>query len=176
MERDLRELTLDGMLEVGNVQFYERDVDYDKLMDWEEDMSIDIELDFNLKREQELSDMIYNLTINILKVSDREVKPLKSIQYFDYEGVTIYFTDDSCTYLENDVVVKGIKKNFKEYGYRKKYIYINNFKGTMEWEVGLVTDLSYEDIRVHSSQFLLQSTIQIIEDVILDECIDEFIG
>jgi hypothetical protein len=67
MERDLRKLTLDRMLEVGNVQFYERDVDYDKLMEWEEDMTIDIELDWNLKREQELSDMIHDLTIDILK-------------------------------------------------------------------------------------------------------------
>jgi hypothetical protein len=169
MERDLRELTLDRMLEIGNVQFYERDVDYDKLMEWEEDMTIDIELDWNLKREQELSDMIHDLTIDILKVSDREIKPLKSIQYFDYEGVTIYFTDGSYTYLENDIVLKGVRKDFKEYGYRKKDIYINTFKSSMEWEVGLGQDFDYEDIRICCGQFLLESVIQVIENNILDD-------
>lgn len=169
MERNLRELTLDRMLEIGNVEFYERDVDYDKLEEWYDDMSIDIELDYDLKREQELSDMIYNLTINILKVSDREVKPLKSIQYFDYEGVTIYFTDDSCTYLENDIVLKGVYKDFKEYGYRKKDIYINTFKSSMEWEVGLGSDFDYGDERICCGDFLLQSVIQVIEDNLLDD-------
>jgi hypothetical protein len=170
MERNLRELTLDRMLEIGNVQFYERDVDYDKLLEWEEDMTIDIELDFNLKREQELSDMIHDLTIDILKVSDREIKPLKSIQYFDYEGVTIYFTDNSYTYLTNDIVLKGVYKFFKELlDYRKKDIYINTFKSSMEWEVGLGQDLDYGDERICCGQFLLESVIQVIENNILDD-------
>ena len=169
MERNLRELTLDGMLERGNVEFYERDVDYEKLEDWYEDTSIDIDLDYDLKREQELNDMLYDLTINILKVSDREIKPLKSIQYFDYEGVTIYFTDNSYTYLENDIVLKGIKKNFKDLGYRKKDLYINTFKSTMEWEFGIDMDFDYGDTIVCCGQFLLQPVIQIIEDNLLGD-------
>jgi hypothetical protein len=45
MERDLRKLTLDRMLEVGVVYFYERDIDYDKIMEWYEDTSIDTDID-----------------------------------------------------------------------------------------------------------------------------------
>ena len=169
MERDLRELTLDRMLEIGNVQFYERDVDYDKMMKWYEDMSIDIELDVDLKREQELSDMIYNLTLNILRVSGNEIKPLKSILYFNYEGVTIYFTDDTRIYIENDIVLKGVYKFFKGYGYNKKDLTINTFKGSRYWEVGLGTDFDYRDIRIHCSQFLLESTILVIENNLMSE-------
>ena len=67
MERDLRELTLDRMLEIGIVQFYERDIDYDKMMEWYDDMSIDINLDVKLSKEQELSNMIRTLTLDILR-------------------------------------------------------------------------------------------------------------
>lgn len=169
MERNLRELTLDRMLEIGNVQFYERDVDYDKLMEWYGDMSIDIELDVDLKKEQELSDMIYNLTLNILRVSGNEIKPLKSILYFNYEGVTIYFTDDTRIYIENDIVLKGVYKFFKGYGYNKKDLTINTLKKSRYWEVGLGTDFDYRDIRIHCSEFLLQSAIQVIENNLLSE-------
>lgn len=169
MERNLRELTLDRMLEIGNVQFYERDIDYDKMMEWNEDKSIDIELDVYLDREQELSNMIYDLTLDILRVSGNEIKPLKSILYFNYEGVTIYFTDDTRIYIENDIVLKGVYKFFKGYGYNKKDLSINTFKSSRYWEVGLGTDFDYGDIRIHCTQFLLQSTIQVIENNLLSE-------
>lgn len=169
MERNLRELTLDRMLEIGAVQFYERDIDYDKLMEWYEDMSIGIVLDVDLKREQELSDKIYDLTLNILKVSGNEIKPIKSILYFNYEGVTIYFTDDTRIYIENDVVLKGVYKFFKGYGYNKKDISINTLKNSRYWEVGLGTDFDYRDIRIHCSQFLLESTILVIENNLMSE-------
>ena len=169
MQRDLRELTLDRMLEIGNVQFYERDIDYDKMMKWYEDMSIDIELDVYLSREQELSNMIYNLTIDILKASGNEIKDLKAILYFNYEGVGIHFTDGTYVYIENDVVLKGVYKFFKGYGYNKKDLTINNFKGSRYWEVGLGTDFDYRDIRICCSEFLLQSAIQVIENNLLSE-------
>ena len=70
MERNLRELTLDRMLEIGIVHFYERDVDYDKMMKWYEDMSIDIELDVYLSREQELSNMIEAIELEEKKYFD----------------------------------------------------------------------------------------------------------
>ena len=169
MERDLRELTLDRMLEIGNVQFYERDIDYDKLMKWYEDMSIGIELDVDLKREQELSDMIYDLTLDILKVSGNEIKPIKGILYLNYEGVTIYFTDDTRIYIENGVVLKGVYKFFKGCGYNKKDLTINTLKKSRYWEVGLGTDFDYRDIRICCSEFLLQSTIQVMENNLMSE-------
>ena len=169
MERDLRELTLDRMLEMGIVQFYERDIDCDKMMEWYEDTSIDIDLEVELSREQELSNMIHDLTLNILKASGREIKPLKGIQYSNYEGVVVYFNDDTHIYIENDIVLKGVYKFLKEYGYNKKDLTINTFKSSLYWEVGLGTDFDYGDIRIHCSQFLLESTIQVIENNLLSE-------
>ena len=169
MERNLRELTLDRMLEIGNVQFYEREVDYDKMMKWYEDMSLDIALEVVLKREQELSNEIYNLTIDILSASGNEIKPLKGIQYLNYAGISIYFEDGSRVFIDNDVVLKGVYKYFKGYGYNKKDLTINTFKSSLDWEVGLGTDFDYGDIRIHCSQFLLQSTIQVIENNLLSD-------
>lgn len=169
MERDLRELTLDRMLEIGNVQFYERDIDYDKMMKWYEDMSIDIELDVYLSREQELSNMIYDLTFDILKVSGNEIKPIKGILYFNYEGVVIHFTDNTHIYIENDIVLKGVYKFFKGCGYSKKDLTINTLKKSRYWEVGLGTEFDYRDIRICCSEFLLQSAIQVIENNLLSE-------
>ena len=163
MERDLRELTLDRMLEMGIVQFYERDIDYDKMMKWYDDMSIDIDLDVKLSREQELSNMIHDLTLSILKASGNEIKPLKSIQYSNYEGVVIFFEDGSRNFIANEIVLKGVYKDLKEYGYNKKDLTINTFKGSLFWEVGLGTDFNYGDIRVHCTQFLLQSVIQVMK-------------
>ena len=169
MERDLRELTLDRMLEMGIVQFYERDIDYDKMMEWYDDMSIDIDLEVKLSREQELSNMIHDLTLTILKVSGNEIKPIKGILYLNYEGVTIYFTDDTRIYIENGVVLKGVYKFFKGYGYNKKDLTINTLKKSRYWEVGLGTDFDYRDIRICCSEFLLQSTIQVIDNNLLSE-------
>ena len=163
MERDLRELTLDRMLKMGIVQFYERDIDYDKMMEWYDDMSIDIDLEVKLSREQELSNMIHDLTLTILKVSGNEIKPLKGIQYSNYEGVVIFFEDGSRTFITNDIVLKGVYKDLKEYGYNKKDLTINTFKGSLYWEVGLGTDFNYSDIRIHCTQFLLQSVIQVMK-------------
>ena len=169
MERDLRELTLERMLEMGIVQFYERDIDYDKMMEWYDDMSIDIDLDVKLSREQELSNMIHDLTLNILKASGNEIKSLKGIQYSNYAGVVIFFEDGSRTFITNEVVLKGIYKFFKGYGYNKKALTINTFKGSLFWEVGLGTIFDCGDIRIHCSQFLLESTIQVIENNLLSE-------
>ena len=169
MERDLRELTLDRMLEMGIVQFYERDIDCDKMMEWYEDTSIDITLEVELSREQELSNMIHDLTLNILKASGREIKPLKGIQYSNYEGVVIFFEDGSRTFIANEIVLKGIYKFFKGYGYNKKALTINTFKSSLYWEVGLGTDFDCRDIRIHCSQFLLESTIQVIENNLMSE-------
>ena len=169
MERNLRELTLDRMLEIGNVQFYEREVDYDKMMKWYEDMSMDIALEVVLNREQELSNEIYNLTIDILTASGNEIKPLKGIQYLNYAGVSVYFEDGSRVFIDNEVVLKGVYKYFKGYGYNKKDLTINTFKNSLYWEVGLGTDFDYGDIRIHCSQFLLQSTIQVIENNLLSD-------
>ena len=163
MERDLRELTLDRMLEMGIVQFYERDIDYDKMMEWYDDMSIDISLEVELSREQELSNMIHDLTLNILKASGNEIKPLKGIQYSNYEGVVIFFEDGSRNFIANEIVLKGVYKDLKEYGYNKKDLTINTFKGSLYWEVGLGTDFNYSDIRIHCTQFLLQSVIQVMK-------------
>ena len=169
MERDLRELTLDRMLEMGIVQFYERDIDYDKMMEWYEDTSIDITLEVELSREQELSNMIHDLTLTILKASGKEIKPLKGIQYSNYAGIVIFFEDGSRTFIENDIVLKGVYKFLKEYGYNKKDLTINTFKSSLYWEVGLGTDFDCRDIRIHCSQFLLESTIQVIENNLLSE-------
>ena len=169
MERDLRELTLDRMLEIGIVQFYERDIDSDKMMEWYEDTSIDIDLDVKLSREQELSNMIHDLTLTILKASGNEIKPLNHIYYCDYEGVVIHFNDGTHIYIENDIVLKGVYKFFRRYGYNKKDLTINTFKSSKFWEVGLGTDFECEDIRIHCSQFLLESTIQIIENNLLSD-------
>ena len=171
MERDLKKLTLGRMLEIGIVYFYEREIDYNKIMEWYEDTSIDtdITLEVELSREQELSDMIHDLTLNILKASDRVIKPLKSIQYSNYEGVVIFFEDGSRTFITNEIVLKGVYKDLKEYGYRKKDLTINNFKSSLYWEVGLGTDFDYGDIRIHCSQFLLESTIQVIENNLLSD-------
>ena len=169
MERDLRELTLDRMLEMGIVQFYERDIDCDKMMEWYEDTSIDITLEVELVREQELSNMIHDLTLNILKASGNEIKPLESIQYSNYGGVVIYFNDGTHIYIENDIVLKGVYKFFRRYGYTKKDLTINTFKSSLYWEVGLGTDFDYGDIRIHCSQFLLESTIQVIENNLLSK-------
>ena len=169
MERDLRKLTLDRMLEIGIVYFYERDIDYDKMMEGYEDTSIDIDLEVELSREQKLSNMIHDLTLYILKVSGNEIKSIKSILYSNYGGVVIYFNDGTHIYIENDIVLKGVYKFFKEYGYNKKALTINTFKGSLFWEVGLGTDFDYGDIRIHCSQFLLESTIQVIENNLLSE-------
>ena len=169
MERDLRELTLDRMLEMGIVQFYERDIDCDKMMEWYEDTSIDITLEVELSREQELSNKIHDLTLTILKVSGNEIKPLKGIQYSNYAGVVIFFEDGSRTFIDNKVVLKGVYKFFKEYGYNKKDLTINTFKSSLYWEVGLGTNFDCSDIRIHCSQFLLESTIQVIENNLLSE-------
>ena len=169
MERDLRELTLDRMLEMGIVQFYERDIDYDKMMEWYDDMSIDISLEVELSREQELSNMIHDLTLTILIVSGNEIKPLKGIQYSNYEGVVIFFEDGSRTFITNDIVLKGVYKFLKEYGYNKKDLTINTFKSSLYWEVGLGTNFDCRDIRIHCSQFLLESTIQVIKNNLLSE-------
>ena len=163
MERDLRELTLDRMLEMGIVQFYERDIDYDKMMQWYEDTSIDITLEVELSREQELSNMIHDLTLTILKVSGNEIKPLKGIQYSNYEGVVIFFEDGSRIFIANEIVLKGAYKDLKEYGYNKIDLTINTFIGSLYWEVGLGTDFNYGDIRIHCTQFLLQSVIQVMQ-------------
>ena len=171
MERDLRKLTLDRMLEIGIVYFYERDIDYDKIMEWYEDTSIDtdITLEVELAREQELSDMIHNLTLCILKASGNEIKPLNHIYYCDYEGVVIHFNDGTHIYIENDIVLKGVYKFLKEYGYNKKDLTINTLKNSLYWEVGLGTDFDYGDSRIHCSQFLLESTIQVIENNLLSD-------
>ena len=170
MERDLRELTLDRMLEMGIVYFYERDIDYDKMMKWYEDNSIDIDLEVELSREQELSNMIHTLTLEILKASGNEIKPIKSILYSNYGGVVIYFNDDTHIYIENDIVLKGVYKFFKECGYNKKDLTINTFfKSSLYWEVGLGTDFDYGGIRIHYSHFLLESTIQVIKNNLLSE-------
>ena len=180
MERNLRELTLDRMLEIGNVQFYKRDVDYDKMMKWYEDKSIDIELDVDLKREQELSDMIYNLTLDILRVSGNEIKPISYILYSNFGGVGIHFNDDTHIYVENDdddthiyvendIVIKGIYKFFRRYGYTKKDIIIKDYKNSYYWEVGLGTDFDFIDKRIHCSQFLLESAIQVIKNNLMSE-------
>ena len=169
MERNLRELTLDKMLEMGIVQFYERDIDYDKMMEWYDDMSIDIDLDVKLNREQELSDMIHILTLCILKASGNEIKDLKAILYFNYEGVGIHFTDGTYVYIENDIVLKGVYKFFKGCGYSKKDLTINTLKKSRYWEVGLGTEFDYRDIRICCSEFLLQSAIQVIENNLLSE-------
>lgn len=169
MERNLRELTLDRMLEVGVVYFYKRDIDYDKMMKGYDDKSIDIELDTNLSREQELSNMIQNLTLDILKVSGNEDKLLSHILYCNYGGVVIHFNDGSHIYIENDIVLKGVYKYFKRYGYNKKDLTINTFKASLYWEVGLGTDFDYRDLRIHCSQFLLESTIQVIKNNLMSE-------
>ena len=169
MERDLRELTLDRMLEMGIVQFYERDIDCDKMMEWYEDTSIDIDLEVELRREQELSNMIHDLTLTILQVSGNEIKSIKSILYSNYGGVVIYFNDGTHIYIENDIVLKGVYKFLKEYGYNKKDLTINTFKSSLYWEVGLGTNFDCRDIRIHCSQFLLESTIQVIKNNLLSE-------
>ena len=169
MERDLRELTLGRMLEIGVVYFYERDINYDKIREWYKDKSIDIDLEVELVTEQELSNMIHDLTLTILIASGNEIKPLKSIQYSNYEGVVIFFEDDSRTFIANKIVLKGVYKFLKEYGYNKKDLTINTFKGSLFWEVGLGTDFNYGDIRIHCSQFLLESTIQVIKNNLLCE-------
>ena len=169
MERNLRELTLRRMLEIGIVYFYERDIDYDKMMEWYEDKSIDIDLDTELSREQELSNMIHKLTLHILKASGNEIKPISYILYSNFEGVVIHFNDDTHIYVENDIVIKGIYKFFRRYGYTKKDITIESYKYSHSWEVGLGTDFDYIDKRIHYSQFLLESTILVIENNLLGD-------
>jgi threonine dehydrogenase-like Zn-dependent dehydrogenase len=78
--------------------------------------------------------------------------------------VTIYFTDGSYTYLENDIVLKGIRKDFKEYGYRKKDIYINTFKSNMEWEGYQV---GFEVAGVEVSIRSLMETIEKGSDIVV---------
>ena len=113
--------------------------------------------------------MIHDLTLTILKASGKEIKPLKGIQYSNYEGVVIFFEDGSRTFITNDIVLKGVYKFLKEYGYNKKDLTINTFKGSLFWEVGLGTNFDYRDIRIHCSQFLLESTIQVIKNNLLSE-------
>ena len=169
MERDLKELTLDRMLEIGVVYFYKRDINYDKMMKWYEDKSIDIDLEVELSKEQELSDMIYDLTLEILKASGNEIKSISHILYCNYGGVVIHFEDATHIYIENDIVLKGVYKYFKRYGYNKKDLTINTFKASLYWEVGLGTDFECEDIRIHCSKFLLQSTIQVMENNLMSD-------
>ena len=138
-------------------------------MKWYEDTSIDILLDIKLKREQELSDKIYDLTLNILKVSGNEIKPIKGILYSNFGGVVIHFTDSTQIYIENNIVLKGVYKFFKEYGYNKKDLTITNYKNSYYWEVGLGSDFDYSDLRIHCSQFLLKSTIQVIKNNLMSE-------
>ena len=172
MGRDLKKLTLDNMMEMGIVYFYERDIDYDKITEWYEDTSIntDISLEVDLSREQELSNMIRDLTLEILKASGNEVKSINHIFYCDYDGgVVIHFNDNTHIYIENDIVLKGVYKFFRRYGYNKKDLTINTFKSSLYWEVGLGKDFEWEDIRIHCSQFLLDSTIQVIENNLMSE-------
>ena len=169
MERDLRELTLDRMLEIGVVYFYERDINYGKIREWYKDKSIDIDLEVELVTEQELSNMIHDLTLEILKASGNEIKPLNHIYYCDYDGVVIHFNDGTHIYIENDIVLKGVYKFFKGCGYNKKDLTINTFKGSKFWEVGIGKDFEFADCRIHCTQFLLDSTIQVIENNLLSE-------
>ena len=169
MERNLRELTLDRMLEMGRVYFYERDINYDKMLEWYEDKSIDIDLEVALDREQRLSNKIHTLALYILKASGNEIKSIQSILYSNYGGVGIYFKDDTYIYIDNKIVLKGVYKFFRRYGYTKKDLTINTFKSSLYWGVGLGTNFDCGDIRIHCSQFLLESTIQVIENNLIRE-------
>ena len=165
MGRDLRILTLDNMLEMGIVYFYERDIDYDIIRDGLGDTSINIDFEVELYREQQSSNMIHDLTLEILKASGNEIKPLNYIFYYCNEGIVLNFKDNTHISIENDVVLKGIYKFFKkEYGLNKKDLTINTLKGTQFWEVGIGTDFDCDDIRINCCQFLLEATFLTIDN------------
>ena len=170
MGRDLRKLTLDNMLEMGIVYFYERDIDYDTIREGLGDTSINIDFEVELYREQQSSNMIHDLTLEILKASGNEIKPLNYIFYYCNEGIVLNFKDNTHIFIENSIVLKGIYKFFKkEYGLNKKDLTINTLKSSLYWEVGLGKDFEWEDIRISCSQFLLDSTIQVIENNLMSE-------
>ena len=170
MGRDLRKLTLDNMLEMGIVYFYERDIDYDTIREGLGDTSINIDFEVELYREQQSSDMIHDLTLEILKASGNEIKPLNYIFYYCNEGIVLNFKDNTHIFIENDIVLKGIYKFFRRYGYNKKDLTINTLKGTQFWEVGIGTDFDCDDIRINFSQFLLEATFLTIDNnLMIDE-------
>ena len=165
MGRDLKILTLDNMLEMGIVYFYERDIDYDTIREGLGDTSINIDFEVELCREQQSSDMIHDLTLEILKASGNEIKPLNYIFYYCNEGIVLNFKDNTDIFIENDIVLKGIYKFFKkEYGLNKKDLTINTLKGTQFWEVGIGTDFDCDDIRINCCQFLLEATFFTIDN------------
>ena len=53
--------------------------------------------------------------------------------------------------------------------YNKKELTINTLKGSFYWEVGIGKDFEFGDARIHCTQFLLDSTIQVIETNLMRE-------
>src|SRR5574344_64358 len=155
MERDLRTLTLDKMINYGYIEFYLRDIDFDKIREGYFSKG-DVTSEVLLLEEQILSDKIYSLLECIVGETILDIRMVR----FDYHlGIKIYYSDGTEDVIDNVDLVRGAYKYFKQEGINKGEVHIKQSKYSHYWEVGIGKDFDFGDCRVSCKEFLLEAII-----------------
>ena len=160
MERNLKELTLDKMLNHCYIEFYNREINYD-IIRRAYLSEVDARAEVQLLEEQMLSDRIYKLLEFTIG------KPLEDIRYVRFDsplGLRILYSDNTEINVSNEELKQGIYKYFKYEGINKGGVLIKQSKYSYYWEVGIGKDFDYDDVgsRIFCCKYLLESVINII--------------
>lgn len=160
MERNLKELTLDKMIKYGYIEFYQRDINFDKIREGYYSKG-DVTTEILLVEEQILSDKIYTLLECIVGETIKEIKMVR----FDYHlGIKIYYSDGVEDVIDNIDLVKGAYKYFKREGINKGEVSIKQSKHSHYWEVGIGKDFEFGDCRISCKEFLLEAIIVVTKN------------
>ena len=160
MERDLKELTLDKMINYGYIEFYRRDIDFDRIREGYFSKG-DVTGEVLLLEEQILSDKIYSLLEHIVGETILDIRMVR----FDYHlGIKIYYSDGTEDVIDNVDLVRGAYKYFKQEGINKGDVHIKQSKYSHYWEVGIGKDFDFGDCRVSCKEFLLEAIIVVTRD------------
>lgn len=160
MERDLKELTLDKMLNHCYIEFYNREINYD-IIRRAYLSEVDARAEVQLLEEQMLSDRIYKLLEFTI---GKPLKEINQVRFYHSFGLRILYSDTSKVTVTNEELIQGIYKYFKYEGINKGDVLIKQSKYSYYWEVGIGKDFDYDDVgsRIFCCKYLLESVINII--------------
>lgn len=105
-ERDLKEMTLDGMIKIGCIDFYQRDIDEASIHESATELNIDERL---LQEEQLISNYIQNLLEFGLKKYFNEESKVRLVRFSGKDYTKVELDNGESIGIEDKVMLKIIK-------------------------------------------------------------------
>lgn len=154
MERDLKVVTTREMIKASLIEFYERDIDWDKFETYDYDnISFD---EFALKEDE-----LYSRNLKDI-ISEMIEGRTPNVVWFDNPEVIQVFVDKEEIKIPTNIVEKQFRKYLKEKGFNNKNYILKQSKVTNFWEIRLIGTKYKEFNIVMSRKYIFTLFAEII--------------